>query len=70
MSGLFCHFCGEDLLPHQAYLSVTAWEKPQYLRGESGSSLVLRRTTGQAACNECITKLRHGVPPTQSSLFA
>jgi hypothetical protein len=68
--GLICALGDHPLeLDERTYFEVRGWEKPgKGLGGQSGSSLVLRERTGQAACGRCVTRLQQGLSPHQEAL--
>lgn len=65
-----CHFCGSEIRDERgSYRRVVGWEKPgRGASGISGSSLVLRETTHELACPECIVRLQRGLNVAQESL--
>lgn len=64
-----CHFCRSEITEERsAYRRVVGWERPgRGASGISGSSLVLRETTRELACPECIVRLQRGVNVAQES---
>lgn len=53
-----------------AWREVTAFDRPRAHKAKgTGSSLIAREPTGRVICNDCATKLYHGLAQTQESLL-
>lgn len=64
---LRCVYCSRGIDPTERhYPEYRGFGKPgKGLRGNSGSSLVLRERTGRAACVACITARLYGITTEQ-----
>lgn len=71
MQALTCKFCGKPIEePSSAYREVAGWERPgRGVSGVSGSSLVLRKTTGPMAHADCVTRRLAGINVDQGALL-
>jgi hypothetical protein len=66
---LRCCLCEHKIDPKDIYWpKIAGFARPKALSGQSGSSLVLRATTGEVACNPCITASVHGINRQQGTL--
>jgi len=65
-----CHYCNRPTDPSRAYRRVTGWErKSRVASRRRGSDVVLRQVTDEYACEDCIVRLREGLPIEQGSLL-
>ena len=66
---LRCCLCEHKIDPKDIYWpKIAGFARPKALSGKSGSSLVLRKVTGEVACNPCISATLHGISPRQGTL--
>ena len=66
---LRCDRCGNKVDARDVYWpEIVGYMRPKRLSGKSGSSLVLRKTTGKIACHACITAELHGINRAQGQL--
>lgn len=65
-----CHYCGAPVDTSRAFQRITGWQrKSQLASRKRGSDVVLRQTTDEWACEDCVTRLREGLPIEQGSLL-
>ena len=71
--GQNCAFCGvtvEQVSRNLLYREVIGWARPgKGAGGQSGSSLVLRKSTGAVAHATCIEAAKRGLHVNQESLW-
>lgn len=69
-----CAYCGLDVTDkprNSLYREVIGWARPgKGAKGQSGSSLVLRKDTGAVAHAVCIEAAKRGIHINQETLWS